>query len=247
MNMKSGFVVLFLSLKLFAGGFDLYETPSGKAARTLVFVHGGAWIGGDKLQYKPLGQRISERGFCAVIAGYSLAPKHRHPRPVLDLNNILKELSRKKSMNCDFGKLYLVGHSAGAHTISFWASKYRNANVHGFVGLEGIYDIPNIVKAFPDYTDWFINAEFGVKKNWEAASPTRLKLLQRSPWLVVQSKKDELVDGKQATDFKLSLEKQKIENEILWLEKDLHFEVVKKLEKEDSELLKKIAEFVLKN
>ena len=119
MNIKSGFVVLFLSLKLFAGGYDLYETPAGKAAGTLVFVHGGAWIAGDKSQHKALGESFSRRGFCAVVVGYSLAPQFQHPRPVLDLNNILNEISGKKSKKCDFKKLYLVGHSAGAHMISF--------------------------------------------------------------------------------------------------------------------------------
>ena len=115
------------------------------------------------------------------------------------------------------------------------------------MGLEGIYDIPKIVKAFPDYSDWFIKAEFGAEKNWEAASPTRLKFLQKSPWLIVHSKKDELVDSKQAKDFQLSLDLQKIKNELFWLETDSHFDVVKKIEVRDSEIEKKILSFIKKN
>lgn len=246
MNLILCIIITIVGLKSFAGSFELSESAS-KKSKTLIFVHGGAWIGGQISQYRTVAAALNREGFCGVLAEYSLAPGAQHPVPVTELNSTIEALKKKNSTHCDFQKLYLVGHSAGAHMIAYWASVYADPAVRGFVGLEGIYDVAHLAQAWPNYKDWFLNAEFGAEKKWAAASPNQKKIKSQKSWLVVHSKKDELVDLKQSVDFVGHLKEQKINAEFLQLESDSHFEVVKKLNDENSELMKKIKLFVDQN
>ncbi|KAJ3075326.1 Kynurenine formamidase [Podochytrium sp. JEL0797] len=122
--------------------------------------------------------------------------------------------------------LFVSGHSAGAQIGSFlaldanyiqnalasllgpsktperafWMSKMR-----GFIGVEGIYDIPLIVKNYPTYKDWFIVAAFGEEpgSGWVRGSPALCQafnpplsstIAHLVPHLVIHSPDDELVD-----------------------------------------------------
>ncbi len=65
----------------------------------MIFVHGGAWIGGAKAQYKDVGRGLAEAGFCAAVIDYHLAPAFKHPRPVADLETARRALVESKT--CD--------------------------------------------------------------------------------------------------------------------------------------------------
>lgn len=226
--------------------YDLYETK-GSAARApiFLFVHGGAWQGGDKSEYKTGAQSLLKQGICSVVPNYRLSSEAKHPAPIEDLNAVITEVSQLKLKSCDTSRIYLAGHSAGAHMIAFWNSQYSSPAVKGFIGIEGIYDIPNLIKVWPGYADWFISKEFGADRSkWAAASPTRLKMKSTMPWLVVHSAKDELVDVQQSKDFHESLLKQKIKSEYFELADDSHFHAVANLQKLDSPITKKIVQFL---
>lgn len=226
--------------------YDLYETKGSAAkAPIFLFVHGGAWQGGDKSEYKVGAQTLLKAGICSVVANYRLSSIAKHPAPIEDLNTIITEISKLDLKSCDTSRIYLAGHSAGAHMIAFWNTQYSSPSVKGFIGIEGIYDIPNLIKIWPGYADWFIKKEFGSDPTkWPAASPTRLKAKSQAPWLVVHSLKDELVDLQQSKDFQQSLLKQKLKAEYFELASDSHFDAVANIQKLDSPLTKKIVEFV---
>lgn len=242
------FAVLLLSLKAEAASknYDLYETK-GSAARApiFLFVHGGAWQSGDKSEYKAGAETLLKHGICSVIVNYRLSDEAKHPAPVEDLNAIITDLSKLKLKSCDTSRLYLAGHSAGAHMIAFWNTQYSSSAVKGFIGIEGIYDIPNLIKVWPGYADWFISKEFGSDPaKWVAASPTRLKMKSQAPWLVIHSAKDELVDLKQSKDFYQLLLKQNIKAQYFDLMSESHFGAVANIQKLDSPITKKIVEFL---
>jgi acetyl esterase/lipase len=206
---------LFVCFSAQAQTFLLFEPPGGKAAKTVVFVHGGAWISGSAAQDARFGDEMKKAGLCAVAVDYRLAPEFVYPAQTLDLETVLQKLAKEKSKKCDFKKIYLVGFSAGSHIIADWAAKFERKSVKGFVGLAGIYDIPSLVKARPDFIDWFIKKEFGEEKNWAGASLTSRELKNKNPWLLVHSKKDELVGTFQSEIFHKVLERQKIKAKLL--------------------------------
>jgi acetyl esterase/lipase len=208
--------------------FLLFEPVEGKPAKTVVFVHGGAWISGSAAQDSRFGEEMKKAGHCGVVVDYRLAPKFQYPAQTNDLETVLQKLKKEKTSKCDFEKLYLVGFSAGAHIIADWAAKFENASVKGFVGISGIYDIAVLVKARPDYVDWFIKKQFGEEKNWKEAGVAARNLKSKSPWLLVHSKKDELVNPEQSRIFLKSLKKQKIEVKLEELNEGSHAETTVK-------------------
>jgi acetyl esterase/lipase len=223
-----------LSMVAHASNVDVYE-PSGPASATVVFLHGGAWLGGDKSEYASLAPTFTARGVRFVAANYRLAPQYKHPAPVEDLNGILAR----------YKDIYLLGHSAGAHMIAFWNSAYSNTNVRGFIGLEGIYDLPKLVKTWPTYQDWFVAKEFGddVSK-YASASPSLLHMKSKAPWLVIHSAKDELVDLAQSEEFVSHLKTEKVPVDFVQLKNDSHFGAITSLRDPSSECAKAVLKFI---
>lgn len=236
-------ISLFFAVAAWAE-FDLFEANTKLPARTMVFVHGGAWISGDKSEYKKLGERFAGAGLCVVNVNYPLAPAHPHPAATEALQDTLRELSKRKSPSCDFTQLILAGHSAGAHTIAYWAAKYSDPSVKGFIGIEGIYDLPKLAKKWPTYPEWFLKKAF--PEGWKEASPSRLVQKTKSPWLVIHSEKDELVDLAQSTEFLEHLRAQKIASQMVKIDKGSHDSVIQNFGLNSEPATREALEFVRK-
>ena len=232
-----------MSLTVNASNYDFYPALTADKAPTLIFVHGGAWISGSKAQYKPLAQALASRGYCVAVAGYGLAPKVKHPGPVDELNTVITDVSLKKNNKCESKRIFLVGHSAGAHMIAFWNTKYLNPAVKGFVGVEGIYDLEKLAIIWPGYKDWFMTLAFGDEKKWAAASPAKFPVNAKSPWLLVHSAADELVDFAQTKDFQKHLESQKVSAKLVALKTENHFGAIESLNNKNSALSQALMQF----
>ena len=228
-----------MSTAAFAQTYKVYEPKAAAASMpTLVFLHGGAWIGGDLSQYEDGARAYNLKHVRVVLANYRLAPKFKHPAPVDDLDAVLKKLP------ADYSRIYLMGHSAGAHLIAFWNTAHTDARVRGFIGIEGIYDIPKLVKVWPSYRGSFISAEFGPDASkWAAASPAALPARSKVPWLLIHSEKDELVDLAQTTDFQKHLISQKIPVELMQLKTESHFGAIETLNDVESSIFLKTLSF----
>lgn len=229
-------VILMSLLSMIAGAsdVDVYE-PKGAAQATVFFVHGGAWLGGDKSEYASLAPTFTSKGFRFIALNYRLAPDHKHPAPVDDLDHALAK----------YENIYLIGHSAGAHMIAFWNTAHVNAHVKGFIGLEGIYDLPKLVKTWPAYKDWFVSKEFGEDASkYGADSPSTLTVKSKTPWLVIHSAKDELVDLAQSTDFVAHLKQQGVPVEFVRLTDQSHFDAATSLRDPSSAPAKAVLKFL---
>jgi acetyl esterase/lipase len=176
----------------------------------LIFIHGGAWIGGDKSSYGAVATRFANDGLAVALVNYRLSPAVQNPEHVRDGAKAYSVLVAEASKyGYDPERIFLSGHSAGAHNAAMIATGdyLQSANVpardlpKGFIGLEGIYDIPDLQSKFPTYQGWFLEKAFGPDTNWPEASPRRRPIKILAPWLVVQSTQDTLVDQSQADKF----------------------------------------------
>jgi hypothetical protein len=60
--------------------------------------------------------------------------------------------------------------------------------IRGAIAIEGIFDLPLIVKNFPTYQAMFVTFAFGDDTTlWHDASPQNLSGCARVPWLLVHS------------------------------------------------------------
>jgi acetyl esterase/lipase len=130
---------------------DIYipEVRSDSPYPVLVFFHGGAWRDGEREGYGFLGRAFAARGLVTVIADYRKAPKHRFPAFVEDTASAIAwvhaNIGKHKG---DPQRLYIMGHSAGAHLVTMaaldpqWlaARNLDTSAIKGVIGLAGGYD-----------------------------------------------------------------------------------------------------------
>ena len=82
---------------------------------TIVWVHGGAWVSGDKAQIANYLRILASKGYTVVGVGYSIAPRKIYPTPLTQINTALAYLqANAQRLHIDSTRLYLAGDSAGA-------------------------------------------------------------------------------------------------------------------------------------
>ncbi|MEP6754979.1 MAG: alpha/beta hydrolase [Chthonomonadales bacterium] len=97
---------------------DLYlpETESTSPVPAMVFVHGGGWVGGDKREYESKAIDLAGRGYVSVSVNYRMAPKHKFPAAVEDVQRAVRWLrSHAVEYHVDRRKIASMGGSAGGH------------------------------------------------------------------------------------------------------------------------------------
>jgi acetyl esterase len=104
---------------------DVYQPIWRAGAPVVVFVHGGAYVRGDKdaygEMYGNIGYWFARHGVLALNATYRLAPAAKWPSGADDVRGMVnwsKENAAK--FGGDGNRVYLIGHSAGAtHVASY--------------------------------------------------------------------------------------------------------------------------------
>lgn len=96
---------------------DVYrpKKESGKLP-VIVSVHGGGWVYGDKEVYQFYCMSLAEKGFAVVNFNYRLAPEHKFPAQLEDVNRAVEwVLGHAEAYGFDLEHIFMVGDSAGAH------------------------------------------------------------------------------------------------------------------------------------
>lgn len=106
---------------------DIYiPAKLSRPAPILMFVHGGGWEIGDKKQHGDKGFTYPKNGIILVSVNYRLAPDAMHPKQVEDVAAAfawLKKHAAELGGNPD--KMYIMGHSAGAHLVDLLGTNER--------------------------------------------------------------------------------------------------------------------------
>ena len=124
---------------------DLYlpETPRPDG-KSVIFFYGGSWDSGAKGNYLFVAQALASRGVTTVIADYRLYPEVRFPAFVEDAALATRWAADRVGLS----KLFVMGHSAGAHIALMLAvdtpylaqAGVDRTKMAGVIGLSGPYD-----------------------------------------------------------------------------------------------------------
>lgn len=87
---------------------------------TCILVHGGGFTKGDKTSFiKPLFAPLSKAGFTWFSINYRLAPQHRYPACVEDVDAAIRWVKgHATEYKVDPNRIALIGESAGGHLVS---------------------------------------------------------------------------------------------------------------------------------
>lgn len=126
---------------------DLFRTQKPREYRPLiVFVHGGAWMHGDKKDYRFIGEAFAKEGFDVAVINYHLAPEHIFPASIDDLSLALNYLNvHQLKYQISTEKVVLMGHSAGAFNVMsalYHPKPYEiqcRSQITAIIGLAGPY------------------------------------------------------------------------------------------------------------
>jgi acetyl esterase/lipase len=218
---------------------DLYLPQGARDFPVMLFIHGGAWVFGDKEQlglYHHLATYWARRGIGVVVANYRLSPGVKHPAHVQD---VAKAFAWTKanlgSYGGDVGQLFVSGQSAGGHLVSLLATDEsyliaegcRIADIRGVLTLSGVYNLPSRGPAggigavtgetggatMPARRMPFSSVFGSDPKVVEAAAPARHVHAGLPPFLVLYAENDPKILREMAVEFAAALKnaKQKVD------------------------------------
>ena len=145
---------------------DVYQ-PSGaeyvgKLRPVIVFFYGGAWQQGSRSHYLFVAEALTQRGYVVVLPDYRVYPEVMYPDFLHDGASVVAwTRGNIERYGGDRSRLFLMGHSAGAHIAAMLAldpdylaaQKVPADSIKGLIGLAGAYDFlpltePNVIALF---------------------------------------------------------------------------------------------------
>ncbi|HME81671.1 MAG TPA: alpha/beta hydrolase [Candidatus Eremiobacteraceae bacterium] len=176
---------------------DLYLPHGASRAPIVVYIHGGAWVGGDKSDYVNLGEAFARCGIAAAILNYPLAPQTPAAGQAGKLADALAWLrTHAPQARYDPARTFLIGHSAGAQLAWFalvdgLASRSSVAGVIA-LGAVGINPSSDVTTLAPQYQGIYDPA-FGSDRSQWARFDVKPKLRgTEPPSLVIHGANDDM-------------------------------------------------------
>lgn len=124
---------------------DLYlpETPRADS-KAVIFFYGGSWDSGAKGDYLFVAQALASHGLTVIVPDYRLYPEVRFPAFVEDAALATRWAGDRVGLS----KLFVMGHSSGAHLASMLAADtpylaqagVDRMKLAALIGLSGPYD-----------------------------------------------------------------------------------------------------------
>lgn len=173
---------------------DVYRPSVGadSAAPVVVFFYGGGWEAGRRQDYKFVAEALISRGMVVVIPDYRVYPEVVFPEFIHDA---AKAVGWAKTHAAEYGgdpdRLFLAGHSAGAHIAAMLAldahylaaENLKPSDLQGMIGLAGPYD-------FLPLTSRRLQQIFGPEAQWPQSQPINYVQGGNPPMLLLVGEDD---------------------------------------------------------
>ena len=175
---------------------DLYAPQSAESAPVVIFLYGGGWDSGDRKLYRFVGASLAAAGLVCVIPDYRLWPAVKFPSFMGDAARAVAwTRARIASMGGDPHRLFLMGHSAGAHMAALLGLDGHHLSgfgmdprrdLRGVIGLAGPYD-------FLPLRDETLKNIFGPEEDWPGSQPINFAHGEAPPMLLATGDADRAV------------------------------------------------------
>lgn len=121
---------------------DVYRPKnSRKKLPVILNVHGGGWVYGTKETYQFYAMDLAQKDFVVVNFTYRLAPEHKFPAFLEDINSVVKWIVKNSDIyGFDLENFFATGDSAGAHILSLYTAALSNAELQSKFKIDFIQD-----------------------------------------------------------------------------------------------------------
>lgn len=224
---------------------DVYWPPDrtgalrrGDRLPVVLFVYGGSWSWGDKSLYQVAGARFTERGCVAVIVNYTLYPDVTFPTFVEDVAAAIAWTVRHiAAYHGDPERLFVTGHSAGAHILSLIALDDRYLAAHGLprdvlrgvIAISAPTDLTTLLRhleAHSPAAPASLQAIMGGPDVLPRADPIRHARADAPPILLLHGARDRLVPVSVARNFASALQAAGAPVELREYDRADHYSIV---------------------
>ena len=206
-----------------------------------VVIHGGAWMSGNRKDMSGNANELAKRGIVAATISYRLAPKHKWPGMVDDVQTAVRFLrANAAKYNIDPTRIGATGASAGGHlalflgvtdTLDKKATEYPgfSSKVKAVLNIFGPTDLTDRTD-FPAPIAGMLSLQVFGKKLEEAtelakmASPIFLVTKDDAPVFILQGLTDKLVNPHQSRILEAKLKEVGVRCESAYVE-DMGHEV----------------------
>jgi acetyl esterase/lipase len=209
---------------------DLYLPEGLKEFPVMVFVHGGAWMFGDRNFfgiYSGLANAYARQGIGVVVPSYRLSPGVSHPEHIKDVarafawthKNIAKYGGR-------VDQIFISGHSAGGHLVALLTTDEHYLKdqglsrkaIRGVIPISGVYRVP----------ERFLPRVFGTADEaGKKASPLTYVEKDLPPFLILYADGDlPGCDRKPSEMFCAALKRNAVQAETLEIRGSNHYNIL---------------------
>ena len=203
---------------------DIYrpDPMPGTAAPGVVFFYGGSWQQGKREQYRFVGRRLAANGVLAIVADYRTWPQAGFPAFMDDAAQAVAwARDNAASRGGDPSRVFVAGHSAGAHIAALLATDGRYLDHHGIapaglagvVGLSGPYDF---------VIDEELAPIFGPREQRPSAQPVNFVDGDEPPFLLVHGLDDDVVESRDSVELAGKLRANGVDARLLLLPGGTH-------------------------
>jgi acetyl esterase/lipase len=222
---------------------DIYRHRDYKRAPVVVFFHGGAWQGGHRRQYIPLGVSMALGGITCVIPSFTQAPVFRFPEFLKDAAAAVCWVETNiDNLGGDPEKIFVAGHSSGALIASLLALDPRYLEFHHLSPsvLRGVMAISGLFSIQPGF-----EYAFGTSKDvWAEASPLYYVNPGAPPFLVVKGSEEPPFVHSQTRQFLEALADNEVAHETEEYPGEDHNSMIALASLRNSELQQRLRSFV---
>ncbi len=229
---------------------DVY--PQSKVAPVVVFIHGGSWRHGRKDQYRFAADAFYRQGYTVVLPDYIKHPDQRAKYPSFAIDGAKAISWVKKNIDQysgDASKVFVAGHSAGAHTAMMLATDKQFLNAEGLspTDLRGIIGIAGPYSFIPDWE--VTQAVFGPPENYPLMDALNYVDGDEPSTLLLHSSADVQVGQYNQEKMQSALEDKGVDTESILYSKPGHIDMVTHLHPwfvKDDDLMNDIHRFIQK-
>jgi alpha-L-fucosidase 2 len=207
---------------------DLSVPDSPGSFPVCLHVHGGGLEKGDKQKkFKPLFAALLEAGYAWVSINYRLAPAHKYPGSIEDLETAIRWVKAHASeYHLDPARIVLVGESAGGYLVNLVGAKNgEDTRVAAVISFYGPADMNVMYKPAKTKPASSFSSYFGVTEDNEAArkllaeaSPVTYVRPGLPPFLLLHGNADERITYQQSVDFLARLKAAGVPGELITVE-----------------------------